>query len=107
MKNLYLLKETLGGTCEPVKTQLFRASSIPLHNEPGTSYIPHISQHFNRHQGTGLWELELYGALLQCHHCDTKQGVYINFCTVINSSVHCNITGMHSYLMLYKQVLYI
>lgn len=107
VKNLYLLKETLGGTCKPVKTQLFRASSIPLHNEPGTSYIPHISQHYNRHQGTGLWELELYGAVLQCHHCDTRQGVYINFCTVINSSVHCNITGMHSYLMLYKQVLYI
>lgn len=107
VKNLYLLKETLGGTCKPVKTQLFRASSIPLHNEPGTIYIPHISQHYNRHQGTGLWELELYGAVLQCHHCDTKQGVYINFCTVINSSVHCNITGMHSYLMLYKQVLYI
>lgn len=93
----------MGGT-KPVKTELSRDASIPLHNEPGTSYIPHISQRYNRHQGTGLWELELYGAVLQCHHCDTRQGVYIIFCTVINSSVHCNITGMHLYLTLYKQV---
>lgn len=70
----------MGGT-KPVKTELSRDASIPLHNEPGTSYIPHISQRYNRHQGTGLWELELYGAVLQCHHCDTRQGVYIIFCS--------------------------